>query len=157
MNLLIKQLPPPFFFLKPSPEHTRLKHHLPLNTRRQITANKPRPHSSKCTTFDINKYRYILWYCSCHSNATAQYLRIIGDPRRDLKGLHIIGDLDDAHDITQHNRATGSSIKSGTTSLFHRPIINRSESNPRRFPGQSAAQDGLTRLQQHRTLKRLSG
>jgi len=30
-----------------------------INCRRQITANKPRPHSSDCTTFDINKYCYI--------------------------------------------------------------------------------------------------
>jgi len=30
-----------------------------LNSRRQMTANKPRPNSSDCTTSDINKYRYI--------------------------------------------------------------------------------------------------
>ena len=38
---------------------------------------------------------------------------------------------------------------------LHQPITNRSKSNPRRFSGQSAAQDGLTCLQPHRTSLRL--
>jgi hypothetical protein len=40
---------------------------------------------------------------------------------------------------------------------LHRSITNRSNSNPRRFSRQSAAQGRLTHLQPHRTSLRLSG
>ena len=58
-------------------QHSSTPRSTPLNSRRQITASKLQPHLSDCTTFDINKYLYIymsVWYCSCQSNTTLQYL-----------------------------------------------------------------------------------
>ena len=49
-------------------------------------------------------------------------------------------------------RPTGSSARCGPSVNLHRPIINRSKSNPQHFSGQSAAQDGLARLQPRRII-----
>jgi hypothetical protein len=82
---------------------------------------------------------------------------------------HILVTSDERHDFTalrsqltrpsaqrsQQNNGILRKVRHNIT--LHRPITNRSKSNPRRFSGQSGAQDEVTRLQPHRTSLRLSG
>ena len=64
---------------------------------------------------------------------------------------------DYAHFTTYRNQQATGILRKVRHITLHRPISNRSESNPRRFSGQSASQGRLTRLQPHRASPWLSG
>ena len=120
----------------------------------------------------VEKASLIYRWCwqPVHCNTSCGNTHIIGDFQQ--RTLHIywwprwrtphvywwppMSDTTLQHDgVSWRNKGILRKVRHNIT--LHRPITSRSKNNPRHLSGQSAAQDGLTRLQPHWTCLRLSG